>query len=225
MRSHCHWNHDQMQQELATDEERLNYLVIGYIKNYIDVKGYEFQLITIIQLYLGNIFVLSFRFDIVYDLYKDYLKENGRLFCRPQKGRTNIDYFSVCSSTTIQDGIQKFKIKCMKASKDAIGIMSNTKTCKYVKQHCGLIENANVYYYFGSGHIQSNKKNHIDDQSNVQPSKQGDIVTVVVNCEEWNVQFMINNIQIGKTIKIEPNKAYHPFIGSFQDDVEFAVIS
>ena len=202
---------------MTDDAQKIDCLVHGYVSSQLQdlqlASEYPAELNMVITQFLGNVLM---RFDLFNEKYRDCVQKDGTWIIK-HKSIGN-DYFSVLSSHTFAKGeVGEFKIKCIRPGGDSIGITSNKDIIldKNVgKYH--TIQDKPVYYYRGPGHFNGTGGQPIRGQKNVSKWKANDIITVKVDCVEWTVSFLHNDVIQGgdaALIDIEPNKVYYPFIG------------
>mmetsp|Transcript_33749 Transcript_33749/g.54001 ORF Transcript_33749/g.54001 Transcript_33749/m.54001 type:complete len:210 (-) Transcript_33749:8-637(-) len=206
----------------ATQQKQLGWLIDGYLKQLSSL--YPLELNAVIVTFLGNIL---FKFDSVHEKYRHCIQNNGRTVSRPKVDNdADLVLFSICSSTKFEVGINQFTVKCVKNPRDnSIGIMSNTSICDKEDAHHFYAE-ANAYYLHGCGSIfcsskTANAKTYTHDLS--RRCQKNDMVTIIVNCDRWTVQFIVNKQPLGTPIDIVPG-AYHAFIGTVDHDTEFELV-
>ena len=204
--------------------KRLEYLVNGYIninflfkyKQY--KKKYPLCLSSIILIFLGNILLC---FDTYPLRWKKCITNNGKIFKKLQHVTV---MYSVGCSYGWNEGIHSFKIKCVKVPNhkiaEAFGIISNINECKdddfwygFSKHNAYVVYNKNIT---GIG---------VKAQYNVcKQFKNGDIIEIKIDCNNWNVTFFVNNKLIGKSMDINANKTYYPIMSTRYHDTEYHLV-
>jgi hypothetical protein len=119
---------------------------------------------------------------------------------------------------------------CLNSSKNTsgagtcgVGIISNIEECKNKNFWIGK-SNHLCYHLDGCSSIfktQSKSQNEIAQGSHWEENQ---ILTVIIDCQAWTLQFLIDDILIGKQIDIQPDHTYYPVISTWWANVEYQVI-
>eukprot|EP01084_Bolivina_argentea_P105162 188256_1 len=213
--------------KLNLESIKLDYLVTRYInENFINIsKNYDHfasPLINEIIKFLGNIFII---FDVYHEHYRDCILNNGQTFKRNNTNTDSVGYISIGCSITWISGVHEWKIK-IKQYASFIGIVSDLTPCKQKEKFIYEMTKGYSYYiYCGKPHslIWSNQSNSYVEYS-LKQIKPNDIVTVKLNCNEWKLQFYVNNEKIGKMVPIKKDNVYYPVICSKNKDDEYYII-
>merc|ERR1712228_296203 len=58
------------------------------------------------------------------------------------------------------------------------------------------------------------KLHHCYDSGQMEKIQEGDLITVKLDCDEWKISFLTNNIEMGTLHYVEKNQDNHPMIYS-----------
>ena len=194
----------------------LDCLVTGYVREkYIDKSKdiYPLSLNDVISEFLGNIL---FRFDLIRKDLHGVIHENGIVL----KG---IDELCIVgSSFGIRYGIHEFKVEIIKAGPDIIGITTDIekfidKDRQWLYDSASAIKSASGCSWYGSKQYSSTIFVYKDGKNSANTKlsagiacwKAGDILKLIVNCEQWNMSFYKNDELMAADISIQPNMTYH----------------
>ena len=208
---------------------KLNHLIQGYIAREMlnqNNSDHPFDLNSIIVEFCGVVFVYGF--DVFHESHKECIQRHGALIKRKQ-GLYGINrysskwvYFNVGSSFKMDHGQHSFSIKCIKPnSLDAVGITSDLNS---------ICNEHHIWYGKGKGYSYTYKGGGaISGLSpmvrSIKQWKKNDVLTVKIDCEFWNIAFYKNGRLMGKAVHIQPNLAYHAFLGTTVNDTEYLVMN
>eukprot|EP00484_Ammonia_sp_Unknown_P021004 CAMPEP_0197033882 /NCGR_PEP_ID=MMETSP1384-20130603/12169_1 /TAXON_ID=29189 /ORGANISM="Ammonia sp." /LENGTH=282 /DNA_ID=CAMNT_0042463745 /DNA_START=21 /DNA_END=869 /DNA_ORIENTATION=- len=209
----------------VTPTEARIHLIHGFVKAY-KVENYPTSLTLIFVEYLGNIFLT---FDVYLQQYAKYIQQDNTLLCRESstglRHRVS-DRFTVGCSRGFNEGIHEFTIKILKvtASIDGIGVVDDISICQTPRfwiQSCCELGIFNEYLHLRGG----------------PEYKEGDVVTVRLNCKSWTVKYYKNGknfekvIQyVGgtekrfKTIHIEHDRTYYFVLSSQGRNAQYKIL-
>eukprot|EP01083_Nonionella_stella_P164437 544205_1 len=134
------------------------------------------------------------------------ISENGT---RVESKGSGCYWISVTSSTGWNTGKHSWKVKCNARyghNCDSVGVCTNYAGAKNTVELKTL--GKSIYYYSGTPSIY---KNGVDVKEVVQ-WKAGDIITVILDCDWWEITFLSNNTDLG-TYDLDPNEKYYPALG------------
>lgn len=181
-----------------TVSERIELLVDGCMKQQFKTsKEIEMSgLICIIVSFVGNLLI---RFDAFHPKFKDEVIDNGK---KIQRMHGSPAVFGC--TIGFQSGIHEVRVKCIRPGFERIGIVSELSQCESEK---GWIEESkDSYYYYNYMGIYGN--NVIKVPTNIAWEK-GDIIKVIINCDNWNISFYYNKECLAKETTITPDKCYY----------------
>ena len=104
-------------------------------------------------------------------------------------------------------------MKQLKGTDDVggIGIISDTEQCNQFNFYLASTskKNVQVYYLDGNGIIYDSKNGSSKEICNGVEWGTNDIITVIVDCDNWTLQYYKNNESVADKFAIEPNMTYH----------------
>ena len=212
-------------------QQQLKYLVRGFVRIQLnnirkdkDIQ-YEADLDKVIGEFLGNVL---FKLDVVHEQHAKYVFADGT--CINTKNYNgaymSLRNFCVCSSTTFEGGTHEFQIKCIESGRDAVGIMSNTDICTFEHMWCADAP-TNMYCLCGNGQLFTSYKTAGRNQDHSDLDGQcenGDIVKVVVDCDQWRVTFYKNGKAVGNPMNMVRDIPYHAFIAVQTPETEYKLL-
>eukprot|EP01083_Nonionella_stella_P288971 983382_1 len=136
------------------------------------------------------------------------ISENGTRVMSKGSG-SKCRWVSVTSSTGWNSGKYSWKVKCNARkdhSCDGVGVCTNHAGANSYAELRTL--GKSIYYYSGTPSIY---KNGVDVKEVVQ-WKAGDIITVILDCDWWEITFLSNDTDLG-TYDLDPNEKYYPALG------------
>lgn len=177
-------------------------LVAGYMRHKIATSD-DMDLsifIKVILAYFGSLYV---RFDVFHPRYTNEILDDGKRLRRLHSKTTTFG----CSSG-FSSGIHKISIKCIDPGYERIGIATELTQCEKEEGRIERCKYAYYYYHYVGVYIKDNIR---DSQilKHSAPWEKGDIISVVINCEQWNVSFHHNEERVGMEYDIEPNLCYY----------------
>eukprot|EP01084_Bolivina_argentea_P150657 263072_1 len=148
----------------------------------------------------------QWKFNAITEGYEDWIKNNGNTLVFQEKAT----YLNACCSTGYNSGIHQFKIKVTgDISMAAFCIVDQVNTSTvWIGSH----KSAHYYVYSGNGYIygrQAATDRTIYLKECVKWTT-GDIITMVLNCDEGKLSFQIGDKTA--TVSIGQNKTYYPSI-------------
>ena len=194
--------------------EAVEYLISGYMRH-IFLKECDYNdrypsaLDGVILEFYGGIF----RFDSIHPEHEEMLEEDGTIINAVQSKWKSI--FTVGSSFGVNHGIHEFKIKALYNEYDGsgIGITSNIKVIGDKGQWINKYEGYKYWWYENCGIFSQNGYNTLSQYNFSKVWRTGDIISVKVNCNDWKVEFYVNDELYGKEMKIEENMTYYFVVG------------
>ena len=194
---------------------RLNFLVIGFVRNQYVMKKKLFdpQLIMIMVKSLGNVFM---KFDLFPPECDDMIDENGTVVKWTKQSPTEL---TIGCSYGWNYGLHEIHIECITEywHYTAFGITSNPH---FMSKESAFIMEVKTGCHYGliMGVVGGMIDGYEDsvpftfDAYNCDKANKKSIVTIRYNGNEWKVTFLINGKVIG-TRDIEPCVTYYPCIG------------
>ena len=216
---------------------RLMHLSNGYMREqfatHSDYDQFEISLVNIIIELLGNIFM---RFDI-YPLQHTSLFSNYNTVFKRNKAHKQKGSFTFGCSYGMNKGVHKISIenKVNGLRWPAFGITTNIQ---YFKEHSAWFNadgKADISFLnrkligqkFCSGkQLETGKRSStqfgVFDPNNC---KAGDVISMVLNADEWTLTYELNDKQIGTTLNVIPNQTYYFFVSSNkrEENVEYHI--
>ena len=201
---------------------RQNCLCSGYIKEELlhrDGKDlYPLELSSVINDFLGNM-LLGFDCAHKEELFKD-IDGNGKhikICFKSASIDERVAHTKIACSSFINKGVTVIDIKCIQSSRwDAIGIMSDIDQYKS-DEWLSQIKGYRYWYYDGQGIFahHNDKKSSLDKQYDKLPKwKQDDIISMKIDCNEWNITFYLNEEEKQKH-DLQPNLKYYLVLQAF----------
>ena len=198
-------------------------LVSGYIKeNYLQktIKKYNYYdqaLASLFVQFLGNIF---FKFDLCHNKFKHEIINDGFEIKRDGT-EEDVNQIIFACSRGVNEGIYEWRIKTMTNVQpncgDGIGIATNIEPLTNTDKESIWIHNVqrdhNASFLHGGGSFYPiDKRNRSVD---ADEWSKGDIITIIINCDDWTVKFFMNDKLLGnKAYDIPKNMTYHLVISS-----------
>ena len=92
-----------------------------------------------------------------------------------------------------------------------IGLISDTEQCKQSNFYLGGTKKPNVqaYYLDGNASIYDAKNGYSKGVREGATWITNDTITVIVDCDNWTLQYYKNNVSIADKLSIKPNMTYH----------------
>lgn len=196
------------------------YLMSGYIREQLvdkyDNDAYPIELNKVILDFAGNVLL---RFDTTHEYFKQFIQDDGLTINRKvQTDLDKLDGYTIGSSWGISNGITEIKLKVIEPGEsDAIGITSNIDDCKqpiWINLQTGY----NYTWYFDTLYELKPKREKTASEASLSEKlgcqwKSGDIVLLKIDCNKWEVAFLLNDERMG-SLPIKQDLEYHLMIGS-----------
>eukprot|EP01084_Bolivina_argentea_P087974 158829_1 len=119
------------------------------------------------------------------------------------------------SSKGWNEGINQFKVECIKPGRAAIGIITDIQHCKQLNSWFSKIDNKKeaVYCFLGGNGMfrYYEGKKYESFPSKDAMFKEGDIIRVVIDCNQWKLYVYINGV-CESNQDIVQDKTYYPMI-------------
>ena len=208
-------------------QTKLEYLGNGYTRQkYLHKNGnsttdnFEISLINIIIQYLGNILIT---FDCYPQGFQSQIIENGQAV----KAYSKINATPICigCSTEWNEGIHQisFRSNSLGHVGDVFGINSNirefTNQPGWYTDRTELAKSQtyswNVYVNNLYCHPKTSDALFQYAVTSDLDYKEGDILSLLFNGNDWTISYLLNGKIVGKPFKITPNLKYSPFICSY----------
>ena len=201
---------------VKTLHEATELLCAGYIRDECieSEDTYPLELDQVVSAFLGQILL---RFDRVNDAHNGddnphfrhrYISVDGK-----EIKAYSYNAIIVGCSLGVNKGSTEFKIECINAKDDAVGILTDIDSCIHVSplniSHLMKTDvKGNKYFWYGTKGIFNG-----DDVHSCSASKwnNGDVITVRVDCVAWKVTFLCGDKDSG-TLDISPNLIYYLFL-------------
>ena len=193
-------------------EARLQCLVSGYIRkefvNKYKIINYPEALTIVFITFLGNII---YGFDVIHPDYKYIIQNYGKTL----KLTTHSSNILVGSSYQFKSGIYTIVIEIVNDSTDPIGIHSNITCCKEIDEWIFTNIDDIFYVIYPEYICQSDAADKYYKNPNRMKTlldtefHAGDIVKLMIDCNDWKITYFVNEEQIGLPCNIVANLKYH----------------
>lgn len=137
------------------------------------------------------------------------------------------DHFIFGCSVGWNWGVYEFSVKCVHPQNDVIGVVSDVAACKDEHWIAAYWLDATAYGLYGHGIVMENVARGQHPrilQDGLAKWKKDDVVTVKLDCEQWEISYFINGKQVGETHVIRENATYSPYFGSKHAAAEYQLI-
>eukprot|EP01084_Bolivina_argentea_P184747 318630_1 len=156
----------------------------------------------------------SFIFDVITNGYSDWISDNGKTFTMKEK----FSYVTASCSHGYNSGIHQFKIKITGESHLGFAVIADSihksKSSKYINQLgnkvCVLDQNGNILENDG----------RVKDK--MGKLKQNDVITMILNCNEWKLTYDVNGN--AKSVSIAKDHTYYACVCAWEKDVKVAIL-
>lgn len=186
---------------MSTIQQKLQDLIGGYIKEVWTIERndkWPVELNKIVMHFLGNVLI---KFDVVGDAkLLEYIRENGKFIETDMYKDHTMNFGSSCC---MKDGVTIIDVKCVQLSStyNTIGVLSNIGEFKKGE----WLPNITGYMYIWDNNeaIYGEK-----DGADIEPWKEGDIITLKIDLNAWEITFYLNQKAKHK-MKLEQHIDYY----------------
>ena len=139
-----------------------------------------------------------------------YLYDDFRRITRSNYGDT--EFIRCASDIGWNNSIHQFTVKCFITGNQAsLGIVTNPKS--FIDPQSAFpfdISEVGISYYWYGSNVYGYRFGQQQFNNNIGYEWQnGDIISIIVNCNKWTIQFLKNYEKIGKSMKIIPDQYYY----------------
>ena len=233
-------NTDDNRSPITNKQEKLLFVIAGYIRTYIEQK-YQIIIPEVIILLISQFFnVLEpVRFTVFNK--KNCMTDNNGFICKtsanPEKKSCHRLFIG---DKAYGDGVVVWKIKYHNlfcrgicGVVGGIGIISQYDA-NIVLHSRPWLQNScftDKIYLEGGAIINDQKHNHkTTSLHHDQPYKNGDVVSVELNCNEWYVRFYVNDHLLWDKdknidkVRLNHKKKYYPYLAFFYEGDQYEVV-
>ena len=221
-------------------KKRTDLIITGFISDVDPDHQCPMDLILLFVAYIGG--YLEIKFDILNDRFPDDIQDEGTLIHRKNNdhvwrsrryglgGNTTETRWPFCIIYACSKGFNQgthewhIKFKCKsntKVPKDNIGILTNINVGEfneYKEGNAYFISNSskNVQYRHGDVVTIVKCKDFI-------PWVKNDVISVILDCDNWTVEFRINNKMVGKVLEVIKG-TYYFAIESHTNNIKYKLV-
>eukprot|EP01084_Bolivina_argentea_P011543 21567_1 len=222
-------------------KHKSDYLIQGYIRKTTSNNEYTMSLIILMIQFLG----VGLRFDICSkkqiifangtEIKREVInaptrtthRSNGIVIRYRKSDKRKPLPIVITSSIGWNNGINEWRIKAIKAGYyDVFGIVPN-ESRDAIKTLSDLSKTPNTYYYTNGCAIESGKNSvkKYKMRQNIPRFFDKAVISIVLNCEQWSIKFLLNNTLMKKELKITPDITYHPVVVSAYNYTNYKISS
>eukprot|EP01083_Nonionella_stella_P006520 18955_1 len=153
-----------------------------------------------------------------------YLYDDFRRITRSNYGDT--EFIRCASDVGWNSNIHQFTVKCyITGNQASVGVVTNPQA--FIDPQSAFpfdISEVGISYYWYGSNVYGYRYGQQQFNNNIGYEWQnGDIISIIINCNKWTIQFLKNYEKIGKVIKIIPDQYYYVALcdGIYSEEVYY----